>query len=662
MLKLSRSDYLGIAVIGVTSILLFSALEFWSPNYFLWDDNADQYLPYYCYNWKSLVENHTIPFLNWHQYLGQTYFGQAQSAVFYIPIYIAILISKGLFGHPFHVIDILAIGHLIVSSVGVFVLLRYHEVEQRLSILASIVWISSPHFVLLSKSWIFVSYLAAFLPWNFLLLEIFLKKPDLQKGSLLAVLKGIFFYQGYVQYVLMLFLFEGIYILLQGIRRGFAYKAFTKAYAFSVLAFFILIGPLFWSLLFTQQLSADRSSRLPFEEFMQNHVSFGYFIRAQFFSFEPEVIFSGGSQLFHAGICNIFLPFLFINKKIRSIVFQTRAVPFFAIALLALLLSTSFVQFVYPVPLLNMFRWAFKYLAFFIFFLILAVACSIDALLKASNNSPFKFYGAYAMTICLQILILFQPSANSTLSPFTLKVPPKDPLEELTIDKTARFFTYRCSKALPHNLYRYLTYDFATLFEYSHFGGYDPLVSKLNSDISFGIRHVNSYDKLLDEAALNDLSQWGIQYILTEDQPLNRKILDRLSNLKLREAGSNELLVYENLTSKPLASYDGASEKPVKVQYNINELLLFPTNLEPRYMTIRCPSLPQFKCWVDEKPTFIHTTENKMMLVLIPANAHLVKIKYIDSGFRIGFGILLSAALMLGLYLLVKSGCKRDFL
>lgn len=199
-------------ILFVLSYVLF--LEKLIPNFFLCDDNATAFLPFYVYNWNSVINNFSIPFINFHQYLGHTYFSQGQTGVLYPPIYLAVFLSKLITGTHYSTIDILVFIHFSCSAVAMFFLLKRLKIKAILSFLFSLIWITYPFFTITSKSWVFVSYVTAFLPLCFLLFDKIVKIPSYKNAFLLGAVQALFLYQGYIQYVLLLLFFEFLYLLI----------------------------------------------------------------------------------------------------------------------------------------------------------------------------------------------------------------------------------------------------------------------------------------------------------------------------------------------------------------------------------------------------------------------------------------------------------------
>ena len=117
------SDPALIITLAIALILLLT-LEFRWPYYFLQDDGLDQLLPYYVHNWRSLVAG-KIPLYDFHILAGVPHLAVGQSGAFYVPQYIAMFLSKAIWGHPFATIDLMGFMHGLIAVAGGYVLLRY---------------------------------------------------------------------------------------------------------------------------------------------------------------------------------------------------------------------------------------------------------------------------------------------------------------------------------------------------------------------------------------------------------------------------------------------------------------------------------------------------------------------------------------------------------
>src|SRR5690348_8278659 len=98
-----------VATLGVALLLLLS-LEFRSPYYFLQDDGLEYCLPASIHNLRALATGH-LALYDFHVFAGIPHASMGQTAVFYVPQYIAMFLSKLIWGHAFAAIDLLAIMH-----------------------------------------------------------------------------------------------------------------------------------------------------------------------------------------------------------------------------------------------------------------------------------------------------------------------------------------------------------------------------------------------------------------------------------------------------------------------------------------------------------------------------------------------------------------------
>lgn len=643
----------GALLLFALAAAAFGFLEWRSPWYFLADDNANQYLPYYCFNWRSVVERGAIPLINWHQYLGQTYLGQAQSGVFYFPVYLALAASKAFLGHPWAVIELLAIGHLLLAGEGMRTLLRARGISPMIALLGGLAWATLPFCVVAARSWIFVSYLAAFLPWNFWLLDRLLAKPTLRRGFLLGALKAVFFFQGYVQYVLLSCLFEALYLAATAPGRARGNRWPPRAWFLSVGWFLALAAPLLGSLWVVKGLSLERNAPMPLSVFMVNRMFLADFLRAQVFCFQPEIIFDAGNQIFHAGLIHVAAWIALGSRAVRARARAAGALPLLLLAALAFTLATSTGEILYHVPILNLFRWPFKSFAFFLFFTVIASAEIWDAVAPVGTRSPrIALALGYAISLALQLGIAASPGAAVTFGPGRFLPPPSGASRDL-VRPDGRVFTYRSSNVDPARYSAFGMFDYATLHGWLHFGGYDALVSGLNSRLSLGLQHDNSYDKLLDAPTMEHLERWGVRYLLCGNRPTTRRILARFPQLRLLHEDA-AMLISENPKAHALAHFTNAPQHPLPIAFGVNSLRVTLPTPERGDLRILVAPIPGFSCEVDGRPATADVTPYGF-LIRLDTPAREIILRYSDRGER--FGSAFGAGL--GLLLLIHGALSR---
>jgi hypothetical protein len=368
-----RAELPAAAALLLLAGLLFAALEARMPFYFLWDDNVSFYLPSYVYNLEAVLGGE-IPHVNYHQYLGHTHLAAGQTAVLYPPLYPALVLTGLVWGDQRPAVDVLAVGHLLFSALGMFVLLRHRRVERRASVVAALLWVSFPFLAQVSRNWIFVAYAAAWLPWSFFLLGRLLDAPRRTSSIFtLGAVKALLISQGYVQYAILLVLYESLYLLLHWFqlhrlrcpRRQVFDEA--RAWVLALLASAALAAPVLLPMLHAKQVSAYRSGGLSFQELTSLSLDAVDFLKAQVFLLTPRAVHETSTAMFYLGLPNLLaLGILFRDR--RPVFKQVLLV-----AAAALVLSTAAYGVMYYVPLLSSFRWPFKSFLFVAFFLAVAL-------------------------------------------------------------------------------------------------------------------------------------------------------------------------------------------------------------------------------------------------------------------------------------------------
>lgn len=588
-----RDRYVALLLLLVLAFIV--ALELRQPLFFLWDDNVDRFLPFYTYNWRAVVENLTIPFFNFHQFAGQAYLGQGQNAVFYPPVYVAVLISKVVWGDNKHCIDLLVAAHLLVAAVGMYGFLRTCSVKQSICLLSALAWVTSPFIVLTSKGWVIMSYVAALLPLNFWALERFNKYPTLKFAFLLSIPKSLLFLQGNVQYLFMLMLFEVTYVALKFLSKQETFsRQWLESYLYNFLFFGGICAPLIFSMIYTQKVSIVRSGGVPYYHFINCSLVVSDFLKALMLQFRPNAIHGAGTQLFSFGLPLLLILFLMPINRWRH---EKIGLVLLAVSILAFAFSTRAYGVFFHLPVFNFFRWPFKYYFLFLFFFIGTIAIIANQLTLNKGRSKRAILAFFAAGIACQLYVVFAfPSV--TFMPFRMKDEDRAVIASYNISTSGRISTLWTKRSGDFNsMHRYLGFNFASMYGYYHLGGWDPMVSYINSQISLWDHWRASIERGLDSSLLKYLSKWGVQYLIAPSNEVNKKRLSQWPQLNLVR-DDKEILIYENKESKPLAySADG---KPMPIQININSLELQPNGAEK--LTVNIAPLPFFFMFVDGKP------------------------------------------------------------
>jgi hypothetical protein len=502
---------------------------------------------------------------------------------------------------------------------------------------ASLNWITLPFILLLSKNWVFISYTAAYLPWIFLLVEKLIEKPKLSLALLLAVVKSQFFYQGYVHYVLIVFLMEFFYLLVRAFEAKHL-KKLVKVYAISVVFLFFLISPLLFPMLDALRSSSERSGRLAFADFIRNNVSLFDALLSQFFSFRDDVVFGTGSEIYFFGpiFIIVFLLRATSKKKTKPAV-QEKDSLILKIMIVSLILSTPLHTVLYFLPLFNQFRWPFKYYLLFLFFLSLLIAKSSEFVAAGSRLRKLTILSLYTATIALNIVVVIAGStADNMFSSIHLSYPLTVNFSEAT-EGSSRIFSYKVSNLSNQQLLDSYTFNFATLQKKSHFAGYDPLVSKKISNATLGLNHKAIYKENLDQAGLNYLRIWGVKYIISGNSATHHQELSQFYSLRQVQE-SNGLSLYEITDTLSLVR-EASSSNPVPFKQGINELTIYPISGQDEIVVALVP-LPNYDVEVDgEIRNELKRTENGMLVLQIPSNTQKVIVQYRDKLYTAGLGV-----------------------
>lgn len=627
--------------------LYFVVLELREPFYFLWDDNASFYLPSYIYNHDAMITRGEIPHVNYHQYLGHTYLASGQTAVLYAPLYLGLAVTR-LFSDDLRpVIDVLAILHLLASALGMFVLLRRFTIDRRLSVALSLLWMTFPFLVVVSRSWIFVSYTAAFLPWGLVALERLIERPSALRALVVAAIKALFFYQGYVQYVILATLFEGIYLVLRGliVKTSIPWRKQALTYSLALGASLALTAPLLLPMLQAKQVSAYRTSSLSFSEFLSNSLPLKAFLSAQLLHIQPRAIHLSTSAIFAIGLPTLLalLALLVTRRKRLSVVHLT-------MALLTLVLSTEAFAIMYYVPVLSSFRWPFKSFLFVLFFLTIAVAFAYQGWL----NTRWTLLRWLAPTflgvgLMLNLSIVWSDSLDAPFGPNRIRddisLLHQQALERFPLEQ-GRVISLWMSPLEPE-IHRLLIFNYATLVGAFHLGGYDPLIARENLDLALNLEYSNIFRYELTPERLNYLSSWSVRFFMLPESRMFPEIerlhatLKNFPQLRLIHRAQG-IQVWENAAALPFSFFIEPEMTPVEAKWGPSSIRL-ATAGRGGWLRVNIASLNGYEWFADEREMgFVATDDTRHVMMNVPEGTREVEVRYVNTAFQLGVSIFLA--------------------
>jgi hypothetical protein len=620
------SKYLPPTILIATIFGFWGLLQYYSPNYFLYDDNVNQFLAYAKFNWESIVEKLTIPHINYYQYLGQDYLGQGQNSILSPSLYLAVFLSKSISSNYFWTVDILMLIHLIVAGIGFYYLCHYLKISEILAVFGTLLWLTLPFQVMISKSWFAVINIYPFLPLNLVLIFALLDKPRFSIAFLLGVVKALSYVCGHAHFVIIMIYTEILFVLIHFITLNvflsknrlrifslqiglltFDYKRaykifynFVPFYFLSFITFLALSAPQLFPTIIAKNVSALRFEPLVFEKILMNSINPIVFFQSQFGLFEKPIFFWGKSVMLFIGFPLLFLLLLF-SESIRQNKTINLTITLVLISALVFLLGTKAYKFTLFLPFFNSFRWIIKHYLYFLFFFSILVVflCNCYLMKNGDIKDKILIYGIFLVSITMNILInhYFASGNKNAFGPFHIKNHTEDPFHDVIKKKKGRVITigfrndFGINNYLNHNnTFEYLLFTFPTFWKYFHFNGYDPLVSEKNfhaglANFQISQKHMNLVDLNELDYYLEHLNTWSGRYLITYQSQKVFKKISKYPHFELIH-NSDKHLIYENRKAFPIVYLESDQNTAVKYKFAINKIMIFPNNKEDDYLVI----------------------------------------------------------------------------
>ncbi|HEX9731359.1 MAG TPA: hypothetical protein VGG06_05140 [Thermoanaerobaculia bacterium] len=641
-----RRELAAIGVLLLLAAVYFTVLELREPYYFLWDDNASYHLPCHVYTFDSVFGHGELPHVNYHQYLGYTYLASGQPAVLYPPLYLGLAIARLGWGDLRAVVDVLAILHLVASALGMYALLRRLGLGRAAGVAASLLWMTLPFLVVVSRSWIVVAYAAAYLPWSLWLVERLLERPSAPRVLALGAVKALLFYQGYVQYAVLWAIFESGYLLLRLLTgRDGAWRRQALAYAAALAASAALAAPLLLPMALAKQASAHRAGSLSFAELVSNSLPVAAFLEAQVFRVQPRAVHLATGAIFYVGLPNLLaLAALVVARRQRAFAIAA------AVALAALVLSTRAFGVAYHLPVLSSFRWPFKSFLIAAFFLVVAAAGGYGALLASRRRWP-QVVGVVllAAAVAGNLAIVLSPWLDAPFGPNRV-----DRDVAAIRAETARRFPVDQGRAvsmwmtpLERHLDRLLAFDYATLAGAYHLGGYEPLIARENLELALGLDYSNIFRHELTRERLDHLSSWSVRFLVLPERSAFpgfarlRASLARHSQLRPAYRGDG-IEVWENAAALPFAFFVEPEVSPVDVEWGPSWVRL-ATAGRGGLLRLNVAPLEGYVWTADGRDMGpVAYDPGRHLVIEVPPGARAVEVRYVDVPFRLGCAVLLA--------------------
>ncbi|HBQ65121.1 MAG TPA: hypothetical protein DD727_09450 [Clostridiales bacterium] len=578
--RLTRRRLFFPLLVAMTLLGMLIAMELKHPWYFLQDDNRDYYLPYFSHAYNALVRGE-IPLFNFHQFMGHPFLAVGQTGALYPPVYLAVALSRLLFGHIYAAIDIEVTLHLMLGGLGFYFLLSYLCVRPRAAFMGAITWCFSSMIIITSGSWVIVSGAAAWFPWMaYLTVKVVDKASDPRRLSLLSdaaflvVVRLMLFYQGNVQYFIYACLFEILLAFTYSrviLRRKIPRKKVWIAGAGTWISTLSLSLPLLLPMWRQMNDSALRSAALPFEDFAMEVFDIGQWLTGLVYPFlemTEEMIWAYRRHvnLTFVGYAMLLLFLAMSARWIAALIGwlrhrkhperrldpeEERTCRLYVLALIpgiiAFLMSASYLvnYILYRIPILNRFRFPFKIQVFTVFFIIIG-GCAGWQWLNRRFAGRIRHWVRSLVTLLLIAVqlggfaALYLAGPHRNFGNHRDPLPLSEPLAE--VFGTDRFLSTGFNLYAPKDFdYRgfdtftahTLGFNYATLFGMNQFAGYEQLVSRLNDEKCLWMNNWAIYD-LYSGFRFYYTREMGVRwYVVASDNTEDRRLLEKQPGISL---------------------------------------------------------------------------------------------------------------------------------
>jgi len=572
-------------------------LEILSPLYYLYDDNVG-FLTQIIFNWEAFFYDQSIPFINFHQALGEKYLSGGQKGIFYPLNYLVVFLSQFFYKNNIHSYDILVLIHQIISGIGVYLVQKKLKISRTINLLCVFLWLTLPFGVIVSKSWLVVNSILAFIPWNFFILLYFLDKPNFKNAFFLGFIKTLALYGGHPQFLFILCYSELIFLFFYFLSFSLSKKnlwKFLSLYFFSLLTFFCFSLIEIFPIYDNAKNSELRSEKLNINQILYGSINFFKF-------FKTQLGFNFNSKLFNANYIIIFIGFPFLltcvflfiriikiykkNFQYKYLNYKKNWIFVFSLtSIIIFLFGTDFYEYLLIIPLFDLFRWPFKHFIYFLFFFVISFSLITN---NCNNKKILKIFLTFLFfSILLNITINYKLGKKELNSFFPIHINNyiQDPLHKIIKKTKGRIFNIGYPKNQKifisiKNFPNFLFLNFATFWKYFAFSGYNALNYKNNFHLSLKKFLYLSFDLSQIKKYLPHLSRWSGRYLITYNHPEVKNEIQKYPQFQLIHQNNEGQLVYENEKALPLVYLESNPTKPVKFEIITNTIKAYPENIE----------------------------------------------------------------------------------
>jgi hypothetical protein len=633
-------------------------IEYHHPYFFLQDDNRDSYLPYFIHNYKSLLSGE-LAFYNFHQFLGHPSLATGQAATLYPITYLSVFLSNLIFGHYFAAVDIQVIIHLMIGALGSYKFIKFLGCDSKAALFAGLTWSLSSFIVYASDSWLIVATVAACFPWMLLFSFRIYKVPSLRTNIYAVLIRLCLVYSGQMQYLIYSVIFEFLTTLLYVLygslpaeKRANTFR-FLKTYIEGYTYVFILSLPLLLPMWHLTSASAQRSDKLPFAVYFSQYFPTDQLLKGLFYPFLQvnETIYASWRNMInlsHIGYLPLFIIAIGLIERVLVKSTKKNSVKlsvFMWPALIAFLWSTNFVfnLVVYGIPMLNRFRWPFKLIFYFDFYLIIIAALLLSHIIMRvtwkETTKRILFYIILGLQIFNFVFLYTEMPYKAFGERHADNLPLVEKFQSELINGRIISLGFDTWTPTPGSNHEYLTaptlgFNYATLWGLDYFAGYNILLplDKMKATLGLNFVAIIPSDKPIPVEYLRKAAvKWYIVPIFKADEYATKFSLHGIAK---KYEDENRAIFYDSKAYPMVFNSKGESIEDYQTKTNSIEVI---TNYQQdELISFNYMYDSFFEGFIDGEKTNLTPTSDIHFTISVPQGKHQILIKYKDPYFIAG--------------------------
>lgn len=633
-------------------------LERWRPGFFFMDDNASFYFPYYLHNYRALTEEGTLALFNFYQYAGIPHMEQGQTGVFYVPAYVSFWVAEHWLGRVSEAMMVLTAFHLVLAGWGLVWMCKDMRIKWWLAGLGCVWWLSLPFVVSSLRFWTMYGQLYMVLPWNFLFWRRWITYGGGKNWVGLAGVKLILLSGGYVQWLVMMGLFEIAYLVFLVVGGGGGWKSRLAKLQKKIWGWLGIYGwlfftgaPMLWPMISSWSHSVLRRGWSSVGDFMGWYVDGQALVWAQLFRFRDYTqrsIFLFNSAVFYISLPVLVWWVMAVASRWSGGRRGNGSQLWLDLSVVALLLSTILGVILYPVPVLNSFRYLVKYFAFFLFFLSLSLIGWLEDTIKKRKWQEVLVVVGWGVLVATNLKVLITDVAIPGVAWMNTVITDMVEPEMLKVmKKQGRIVAYKTYDSIATPWSEYLAMNYTTWFKRFGLRGYYIFLPKENYEASLVSEEMGvvdmwgGFNRTLDQLGLDHLSTWGVGYVVTGSD----RDLSQFPQLK-QIWENKDLVVYENVEAKPLVYWKSNEDQRVDYEIKTNRVVV-KTGGRSGELVVNVVAHKQFEARVDGQRQVWDRNNMGQIVVDVGEGTGVVELVYRDKWLEKGVAsaLMVNAAL-----------------